>query len=148
MGNNSGNSIPPVQALAGKKIPTINTRPAVHGPTLDLPPAFSFLHFDSSPECASSWPGEAIKNLFARFKHVNSMTWEQVFKTGGKAGDKTGVGYTLINPKTCARKLPQYLSEDIELSEMRINRKSRILGVRHEATYFVIWLDRNHEATK
>ena len=140
----SKNRIPPVAQPQKKKIPTVNAEPAYSGSTNHLPPAFSFLHFDQDSECPSAWASEEIKTLFVRLKVAAGMTWEQVIKSGGAPGNKTGLGFTPVDVKKCSRKLPMQLSDDIDLSEIRVSEKARIFGVRNESTYFVIWLDRNH----
>lgn len=136
--------IPPVAQLRKKRVPTVNSEPAHSGSTNHLPPSFSFLHFDQDSECPSTWATEEIKTLFVRLKVFTGMTWEQVIKSGGSPGNKTGLGFTSVDIKKCGRKLPTQLSDDVDLSEIRVSGKARIFGVRNESTYFVVWLDRNH----
>ena len=127
-------------------LPTVHGRKVHEGSTDDLPPSFSFHHFDTSKECPSEWTGEQVRALFALMQTASSMLWRDVKGTGGGRGGKkkVGVGFTSVYPKECKRELPDQLAEDVNLSEMRVNGAARIFGVRHEATYYVIWLDRNH----
>ena len=59
--------------------------------------------------------------------------------------NKAGLGFTAIPAKNYSRTLPQNLDQEIDLTEMGVSGKARIFGVRHEETYYIIWLDRNHE---
>ena len=127
-----------------RSFPTVHNRKAHEGGTDDLPPSFSFYHFDTNKECPSEWTGEQVKALFALMQMASSMLWRRVKDTGGSRGGKVGVGFTPVEPKDCKRKLPDKLAEDVDLSEMRVDNAARIFGIRHEATYYVIWLDRNH----
>jgi len=103
---------------------------------------FSFAHFDATAECPSSWKKD-IRWLFATFRKVSQMTWEQIRKTGG--GDKTGLAYT---PYKVPPFSVNWLTGDDTVTSMRITQKARIFGVRRREVYFVIRLDRKHVVSR
>lgn len=86
-----------------------------------------------------------MKSLFATLKSASSMTWLQVKATGGSGRYAAGIAFKPVSSKQAGRTLPANLAEDIDLSEMRISDRARIFGVRSEATYFIIWLDKDHK---
>jgi hypothetical protein len=104
--------------------------------------------YDENRECASSWQSDQIKLLFECFKKVSQRTWEQIFKSGGKAGDKVGLGYTPFEDSNCPVKRHPQLAEDIRMSEIRVSQEARIFGAHIRGTYYVIELDKGHKKTK
>lgn len=135
----------PKEPLKTPSFPTVHSGKAFQGSTDHLPPAFSFYHFDSDSECPSTWNSDEMKSLFTSLKLASSMTWQQVRSTGGQARNAQGIAYKPVSLKQAARKLPGNLAEDIDLSEMRISDRARIFGVRNEATYYIVWLDKDHQ---
>lgn len=128
-----------------QKVPTVHSGHAHTGSTNHLAPAFSFLHFDPSPECPSTWPQDNMKSLFDAMRVASSMTWKQVQATGGHGKNAQGIAFKVVNPKQAKRNLPENLAEDIDLAEIRITKKARIFGVRSESIFYVIWLDKDHQ---
>ena len=75
------------------------------------------------------------------------MTWNQIYKTSGRIGNKTGLGYSIHKD---AAKLPNKalrdrISPDITFFELRVTGEARAHGFRSKNTFFLIWLDRNHD---
>lgn len=134
----------PKKPLDGPKVPTVHAGQVISGSTDHVAPSFSFLHLDSDAECPSAWNSDEMKSLFNTMKKASSMTWRQVKETGGHGRHAQGIAFKNISTKAATRKLPSNLAEDIDLSEMRVSDRARIFGVRNEATYYVIWLDRDH----
>ena len=104
-------------------------------------------YYNYAHQCLSQWTSEELSNFSEFTNKLTSMTWEQIYKTGGKSGNKTGVGYT---PHSKKNKLPNQgivsgLSEDISFFELRVNQKARVHGFRSGSSFFLVWLDRNHE---
>ena len=77
---------------------------------------FAFDLIDLSVECPSSWGAGEIRSLFACWKKASQMTWMEVFKTGGKSGNKTGLGYTNFKQDPFPR--PATISEDLQIAAM------------------------------
>jgi len=137
--------IPNPKSAVGGRIPTVNSEPAHSGSTNHLPPAFSFYHFDNSAECISDWSQDETRALFAAMKQASSMCWQRISSTGGQGRAAQGLAYKQIPLHRCKRPLPASLGEDIdEIAEMRVSKAARFFGIRHEATFYVVWLDRSH----
>jgi hypothetical protein len=128
------------QARSGSIIPTPIAE--VQKSTIHNKVVFSFELFDQDHECPSTWSDE-IRGLFLMFKKASGTTWNDVFKSGGRPGNKVGLGYTIFSNPPFAR--PQILSQDISISEMRVGRKGRVFGAHKLGIYYVIRLDKNHE---
>lgn len=135
----------PKEPIRTPAFPTVHSGRVIQGSTDHLPPSFSFYHFDSSSECPSDWKTDEMKSLFSSLKDASSMTWQQVKATGGHGKHAQGIAFKSVSPAQAARKLPANLADDIDLSEMRVSDRARIFGVRNEATYYVIWLDKDHQ---
>ena len=104
-------------------------------------------YYQPDHECFSEWTADELKAFSEFSRKLNQQTWQQVFQSGGKIGNKTGVGYTLHKDRS---KLPQSavldsISEDINFFELRVTDKARVHGFRSISTFFLVWLDRNHQ---
>lgn len=107
---------------------------------------FSFELFDFDYQCPSEWQKDEVKQLFKTLNKASQYTWEQVQRTGGKGGNKNGLGFTNIDPDPFTR--PANLSQDISISEFRVTEKARMFGARIGRTYLVLRIDRNHKICK
>lgn len=107
-------------------------------------------YYDYLHECFSAWSQDELSD-FSKFSNkLTKMTWRDIYRSAGSRGNKQGLGYTVHKNK---KKLPkdgniQGLSEDITLFELKINEKSRVHGFRSKGTFFLVWLDRNHQIYK
>lgn len=114
--------------------------------TDDQSPSFRLTHADDNRYLVSSWKSEEIKDLIRALKKIERHTWAQIKSQGSKTkGDSVGCGYKTI---TNHPKLPDSISEDILLSEMRVCQTKRIFGFRIHSIYYIVWFDRTHEICK
>lgn len=106
----------------------------------------SFRYWESSHECISNWQASESKELFEALERMCAQNWTTIKASGGRLGAKTGLGCTLIEhvAKRKKGKWPQNLDADADIYEMRVCKKKRIFGTRDGATFFLIWLDKNH----
>lgn len=104
-------------------------------------------YFQPQHECLSDWDKEELSALSSFIGTLSQMPWTDIIKTGGKQGNKVGVGYTLHknrdNLPKCA--VLDKISEDISFFELRVTGKARVHGFRCKSTFFLVWLDRNHQ---
>ncbi len=103
-------------------------------------------YYHSDFECFSNWNSNELKAFSDFIRKLRQIQWEDIYKTGGKAGDKTGFGYT---PHKDISQLPdnpelKKISPDITFFELRVTGKIRVHGFRVKAAFFLVWLDRNH----
>lgn len=105
-------------------------------------PSFRFEHTDQNRWCLSEWNSSEIDDLIRALKKIERYTWAQIKSQGSKQrGGSVGCGYKLI---TNHPKLPESISDDVKLSEMRVDERKRIFGFRVGSIYYIVWFDRDH----
>jgi hypothetical protein len=105
-------------------------------------PSFRFTCVDKNRWRLSDWTSSEINDLLAGLKKIEAYTWGQIKSHGAKkSGGSVGTGYKLISNHPS---LPESVTEDVKLSEMRIDDKKRIFGFRDGSVYYIIWFDRDH----
>lgn len=90
--------------------------------------------------CAKLSHGEA-RNIADKLKHYRQMTVAQFRQSSG---------VRLKNINRGLPPAPDELSEDVKnqlAQEIRVSRRSRVLGYLMEDEFFVIWLDPDHSVT-
>ncbi len=104
-------------------------------------PSFRFTYADKNRWTLSDWTATEIKDLIEGLKKIEKYTWGQIKSHGSKnRGQSVGTGYKLINDPP---PLPLEL-QNKDITEMRIDRKKRILGFRVNSVYYIVWFDRDH----
>ena len=143
MNKNGGIRLQPHKQASGVS----PNRDALKKSTLFEKARLSFELYDDQRQCASSWQSDEIKLLFDSFRKLSERTWEQIFKSGGKGGNKVGLGYTPFeNDNSCPIKRPAALTgEDVRMSEIRVSQQARIFGAHIAGVYFVVELDKGHK---
>ena len=112
------------------------------GTTDHLKPSFRFTYADENRWHLSEWKADEIKELIRDLKKIENHTWLQTKEQRSKKrGDSVGCGFKIIQNHP---HLPNAVSEDVTISEMRIGQKKRIFGFRAESHYYIIWFDRDH----
>jgi len=117
----------------GEKALTVTTRDEGNDE-----PFISFLHTCDKHFLLSQWRGEELDALIRFFKKVESLTWNQITLGHG------GLKYTRIDPKQCSVGLPNNISPDISLFELRVDDLRRVFGHRVGRALRVIWFDNKH----
>jgi len=77
---------------------------------------------------------------------MTTMSRIDLFKTGGKNGNKAGLGFTKY-PDGQLRKVkrPPNMDVNIDIYGVRAGQKFRILGGFSENIFFLLWFDPNHK---
>jgi|GEM_PF-883290 len=134
---------PKKEKSAGKKISEKATAGVDKGVSDDdLNPSFRFTHVDEKKYVLSKWSANEISDLMNALKKIENHTWSQIKSQGSTAkGESVGCGFKLINP---CQKLPESVSKDAKISEMRVCKRKRIFGFRLGSIYYIIWFDRDH----
>lgn len=107
----------------------------------------SLKYYDPDYECFSAWSKEDL-SAFSNFtQNVAQRNWLQIMDTGGKSGTKVGLGYTLHKSHKVlpSSKSLDQISPDIDFFELRVSEKARVHGFRCYSTFFLVWLDCNHQ---
>lgn len=80
---------------------------------------------------------EEIKKFVKFIKKVEKMNW-------GTIKTYSGLHYETISSLTP----PDYLSKDITLKSMRVDKCFRVIGYKENEFFFIVWIDPNHEVYK
>lgn len=107
-------------------------------------------YFQPTFECFSDWQAEELAAFSGFLEKLSARTWQQVYKTAGSLGNKTGLGYTVHLDRSKLPECPTLdaISEDIKFFELRVNEKARVHGFRVQSAFFLVWLDRQHKIYK
>lgn len=79
---------------------------------------------------------EQLKRFVSFAKKIENMKWVDI-------NNSTSINYENINNL----KKPDFISNDINLKSMRVDKKFRIYGYRMRNDFYIIWFDPNHELT-
>lgn len=109
-------------------------------------PYINLKYYQPEYECLSEWTPDELKALSEFVRKFRNLTWEQIYRSGGKLGEKSGLGYTSHKTKTLLPKFSELdnFSHDLTFFELRVTQKARVHGFRIKAAFFLVWLDRNH----
>lgn len=121
---------------------------------LNLNPYVALKYFKSDWQCFSDWGLQELKEFSSFLKSLQSHTWDQVYNTGSKI-PKHGLAYTKyeiseVKSQAIRQKLETVkneISEEINFFELRVNQsKLRVHGFQSQSVFFLVALDKNHEA--
>ncbi len=102
---------------------------------------FSFC--DSCPNHfqLSEWQSTELKSLVDTFKNMGKRPWSEL------KADR-GLQIKMVDPKYFSKKLPDFISQDVTIHELRVSKRARIFGHRTGNVFNIIWFDRNHDVYK
>lgn len=114
-------------------------------------PFVALKYYDKDWECFSQWDAAELAAFSDFNRKISLISWNEIYKSAGAAGQKTGLGYTKLelsvideSASNKLKKLATKLSEDISFFEMRLGSEARVHGFRSAETFFLVLLDRNH----
>ncbi|QFI37946.1 hypothetical protein FR932_08830 [Moritella marina ATCC 15381] len=119
-----------------------------------LTPYVALKYFKSDWQCFSDWQHGELKEFSSFLGKLSSMTWQQVYDSSGKSS-KRGMAYTsykiddVKSPgiKQKLKDVASKVSEDKTFFELRVNQnKLRVHGFQSQSAFFLVALDRGHEA--
>lgn len=120
----------------------------------NLKPYVALKYFCSDWQCFSAWQPVELREFSSFLEKLSNMTWQQVYDTSGKSS-KRGLAYTpyeindVRSPgiKQKLKDIKEKLSEDKTFFELRVNQnKLRVHGFQSQSAFFLVALDREHEA--
>lgn len=126
--------------LSDLELDTLSIRPGE-------PLSISLKYYDPKHECLSAWQAADLRAFSSTVEKLRAQTWIQVLQSGGRSGQKVGLGCTKHRD---SRRLPRFrwadkISRDLDFYELRVTERARIHGFNVGAVFFVTWLDRNHQ---
>lgn len=115
-------------------------------------PYVALKYYDQNYECFSQWSAENLRAFSALSSKLGNMTWSEIYKTAGSAGNKTGLGYTPLSLATVSEKskkrlqlVHEKISPDLTFFELRVTQEARVHGFRAADAFFLILLDQSHD---
>lgn len=101
-------------------------------------PVFSFRHADNNRYLLSEWQEDELKSLIETFKKMESLKWSEINK-------HKGLNCKPVDPDVLPAELPEMVSPDVTILQIRVSKKARIFGYRIKNVFHLIWFDRNHD---
>ncbi|MCJ8205737.1 hypothetical protein [Pseudomonas sp. RGM2987] len=108
-------------------------------------------YFQKDWECFSAWTKDELGQFSNFLATLGGHTWDSVYKSGGKGGNKAGLGYTQYKVEEMkaggshVKRVLEKLSPEINLIELRVSQKMRVHGFQSQSAFFMILLDREHK---
>lgn len=108
-------------------------------------PYVALKYLQTEWQCFSEWSRDELRAFSAFNRKLAQVTWPLLYATGGR--QKTGLGYTPHDLGALPRPaFADAISEDVAWFELRVTQKARVHGFRAGAAFFLVFLDRNHDA--
>lgn len=105
----------------------------------------SFVHTQINKRLyLSTCSTDEIKAALGALRKLSSLTWEEIFQTGRKGANKTGLNCEKIPRLKIPR--PAEVSEDVTILSIRASERFRILGYRDSDAFRVLWFDPLHSS--
>ncbi|MEH3116309.1 MAG: hypothetical protein PGN25_01430 [Methylorubrum populi] len=98
-------------------------------------------------QCLSEWDADQLRAFSAFCRKITQFRWIEIYKTGGKVGSKTGLGYTVHKDRAVLPAAPELdnISPDLTWFELRVTNEARVHGFRCKSAFFLVFLDRLHQ---
>jgi hypothetical protein len=111
--------------------------PNITSSTYNQFPTISFIHLCNRKGQLQDLKKQDLKHLSNFLRRISCMTWSQIRISDGIKMKKI--------PRTSLRySLPDSISEDEEIFEMRVSQEHRVWGFPNGGTFYVIWFDPAH----
>lgn len=136
--------------ILGLVSPGIKENSKIH----NLNPYVALKYYKNDWQCFSNWQNTELEQLSSFIALLQKYTWDQVYRTGGTI-PKHGLAYTKYkledvkseSIKNALKSVQDEISEDINFFELRVNQeKLRVHGFQSQSIFFLVALDREHEA--
>jgi hypothetical protein len=109
----------------------------------------SIKELQNSYQCFSKWTEKEMSKFWDFNRRLHQMTWQDVYDSANRGGDKRGLAYTTIPRKNYSLiSHIQNLSKDIVMFELRIDAELRVHGYRNLSVFYLCVLDRDHKICK
>lgn len=99
-------------------------------------PVFSFIHVSDKHCPLSNWRGKELNELIVTLQTMEQLTWDNM---------KAHKGLNIKPITKFAKPLPQRVSPDETIFEVKVCEVKRIFGYRTGNVFRVLWFDREHE---
>jgi hypothetical protein len=109
-------------------------------------PYVNLKYYRPDYQCLSIWTKAKLQAFSGFCRQLTQMNWAEIYATGGKAGNKVGLGYTVHKDHAILPENPELneISADLTWFELRVDGKSRVHGFRVKDAFFLVYLDQEH----
>jgi hypothetical protein len=118
-------------------------------PTLRRPVRLSFEYAAKTGAefCLCHMKKDELKDVADCLRQLTTMPWQDVWRSGGKPGTKTGLGYTVYDDGDLRHVTrPQRLDPAIRIFGVRLSRRGMVFGAyTKEHWVYILWFDREHK---
>lgn len=101
------------------------------------PPVFSLQYVQPS-HCLSNCTKDEKSALIDKIHRLSGLTWAEI-----KQKDRHKLGFEKIARSSIKTSIPSHLTPDVDLIAFRFDGMKPMVGYRREATFFILWLDRD-----
>jgi hypothetical protein len=101
-------------------------------------PAFSLRYLQSN-YCITKCQKEERAALADTMYQLSQLTWGQIKSVGRHA-----LGAEKIPRNQIKAPIPSHITDDVDFLSFRFYGKAPMVGYRREATFFIVWLDRDY----
>jgi len=111
----------------------------------DAIPYVALKYYEPAFQCFSEWTPDELRAFSDFNRKLRNLTWPLIYRSGGRPGTKTGLGYTALGSSPLRRPLSKPISDDISWFELRVTQRARVHGFRAGPAFCLVYLDRAHE---
>ncbi|WP_429497462.1 hypothetical protein ACQUFY_12895 [Robbsia andropogonis] len=101
------------------------------------PPEFSFRYVQTR-HCISLCERDEKAALVDKLHTLSSLTWAQI-----KQQNRHKLGFEKLSRNTIRAPIPGHVTPEVDLIAFRFSGMKPMVGYRREATFFILWLDRD-----
>ena len=101
------------------------------------PPVFSLQYVQPS-YCISKCTKDEKSSLVDKMHRLSNLTWAELKQAG-----RHQLGFEKIARDSIKSAIPNHLTPDVDLIAFRFDGMKPMVGYRREATFFILWLDRD-----
>jgi hypothetical protein len=130
-----------------KRVKPSQTQPEVPPKPISRPVRLSYEYVVPGKEfCLSHCGKDDIRETADCLRQLTTLTWQQVLQSGGKPGNKQGLGYTPYKDSALRHvQRPARLDPEIQIAGIRASQKMRVFGAYLDHVFYLLWFDPNHE---
>ncbi|KYQ97917.1 hypothetical protein AWY96_05135 [Serratia plymuthica] len=119
--------------------PTVGLSAQDKAKTIDQnPPEFS-LRYLQKGYCIDCCERDEKAALADKMFRLSQLSWSQI-----RQQDRHKLGYEKIARDAFNTAIPAHVTEDVDLIAFRFCGMAPMVGYKRDATFFILWLDRNY----
>lgn len=104
------------------------------------PACISLKYFDSGYQCFSDWEKSELREFSNFINKLRQLPWKEIPRHSGLRKKDHKTRKSLPDRDILTR-----ISQETTFFELRVTGESRVHGFRVKSTFFLVWLDRQHD---